>query len=162
MPLTAALLTEAILEDMYVDDLVSGSNAIEEDEVIKQKSIELFRKGRFNLHKWHSNIASLQSSNTKSESEFTYAKEKFKNIADLAKIIGVPWDKNRDNLSIVVPELNEKLITKRHVLSYIASIYDPLGLISANHIIGKVIYHELCDKKLPWDTEIPQMLKKNF
>ena len=71
-------------------------------------------------------------------------------------------DKNRDNLSIVVPEFNEKLITKRNVLSYIASIYDPLGLISASHIIGKVIYRELCDKKLPWDTEIPQILKKKF
>ena len=151
-------LIEAISEDMYVDDLVSGSNTVEEVEVIKQKSIELFGKSGFNLHKWHSNIPSLQSSNTKSESELTYAKEKLKGT----KILGVPWDKNRDNLSIVVPEFNEKLITKRNVLSYIASIYDPLGLISASHIIGKVIYRELCDKKLPWDTEIPQILKKKF
>ena len=65
-------------------------------------------------------------------------------------------------MSIVVHEFNKKLITKRNVLSYIASIYDPLGLISASHIIGKVIYRELCDKKLPWDTEIPQILKKKF
>ena len=150
------------MEDIYVDDFVSGSNTIEEDEVIKQKSIDLFRKGGFNLHKWHSNIASLQSSNTKSESELTYAKEKFKNTADLTKILGVPWDKNRDNWSIVVPEFNEKLIIKRNVFSYIASIYDPLGLISASHIIGKVIYRELCGKKLPWDTEILQILKKKF
>ena len=35
-------LIEAISEDMYVDDLVSGSNTIEEVEVIKQKFIELF------------------------------------------------------------------------------------------------------------------------
>ena len=150
------------MEDIYVDDLVSGSNTIEEDEVIKQKSIDLFRKGGFNLHKWHSNIASLQSSNTKSKSELTYAKEIFKNTVDLTKILGVPWDKNRDNWSIFVPEFNEKLIIKRNVLSYIASIYDPLGLISASHIIGKVIYRELCGKKLPWDTEIPQILKKKF
>ena len=38
----------------------------------------------------------------------------------------------------------------------------PLGLISASHIIGKVIYSELCDKKLPWNTEIPQILKKKL
>ena len=36
---------------MYVDDLVLGSNAVEEIEVIKQKSIELFWKGGYNLHK---------------------------------------------------------------------------------------------------------------
>ena len=93
---------------MYVDDLVSGSNTIEEVEIIKQKSIELFRKGRFNLRKWHSNILSLQSSNAKSESGLTYAKEKIKNTADLTEIIGVPWDKNRDNLPVVIPEFNEK------------------------------------------------------
>ena len=93
---------------MYVDDLVSGSNTIEEVEVINQKFIELFRKSGFNLRKWHSNILSLQSSNAKSESGLNYAKEKIKNTADLTKIIGVPWDKNRDNLSVVIPEFNEK------------------------------------------------------
>ena len=41
---------------MYVDDLVSGSNTKEEAEVIKQKFIEFFRKGGFNLHKWHSSM----------------------------------------------------------------------------------------------------------
>ena len=87
-------------------------------------------------------------------------REKFKNTADLTKILGVPWDKNRNNLSIALPQFNEKLITKRNVLSYIAYIYDPLGLISASHIIGKVIYCELCNKKLPWDRGIPQILKK--
>ena len=35
-------------------------------------------------------------------------------------------------------------------------------MISASHIIGKVIYRELCDKELHWDTIILQILKKNF
>ena len=66
------------------------------------------------MHKWHSNTPSLQSFNKKSESELTYAHGKFKNRADLTKISGVPWNKIRDNLSIVVvPEVNENLITKR-------------------------------------------------
>ena len=68
---------------MYVDDLVSGSNTIENVEIIKQKFTELFQKVGFNLHKWHSNIPSLQSSSTKYESELI-PKEKrsrsYKNI----------------------------------------------------------------------------------
>ena len=73
-------LIGAISDDMYIDDLVSGSNTIEEVEVIKQKSIELFRKGGFNMHKWHLNppIQSLK---------LTYAKEKLKNTADLTKTL---------------------------------------------------------------------------
>ena len=48
------------------------------------------------------------------------------------------------------------------MLSYIASIYDPLGIISASQIIGKLIYLELCDVKIPWDEEIPGILKTKF
>ena len=82
--------------------------------------------------------------------------------ADVTKILGVPCDKNRDNLTVVLPEFNEKLITKRNVLSYITYIYDPLGLISSDCIIGNVIYHELREKKLPWDTEISKILTENI
>ena len=49
-------------------------------------------------------------------------------------------------------------MTERNVLSYIASIFVPLGLISTSHIIGKISYHELCQKKPSWDTEILQTL----
>ena len=139
---------------MYIDDLVLGSNTIEEVGVIKQKSIELFRKSKFNLHNWNSNIPLLQSSNTKAESEFSYVKEKLKNTAEGIKILGVPSKKNCDNLSVVLIEFNEKLMTKKNVLSYIASTFVLLGLISTSHIIGKVSYRQLCQRKLPWDTEI--------
>ena len=54
------------------------------------------------------------------------------------------------------------MITKRNVLSYITYIYDPLGLISSDCIIGNVIYHELREKKLPWDTEISKILTENI
>ena len=78
---------------MYTDDLVSGSNTIEEVEVIKQKSIDLFRKSKSNLHNWHSNIPLLQSSSTKYESDVSYAKEKLNFTVELIKILGVPWKK---------------------------------------------------------------------
>ena len=67
-------------------------------------------------------------------------KEKFKNTADLKKILRVPYNKNLDNLFAVVHEPNEKLITNTNVLSYITSIYDSLGLISSSHIIAQSIY----------------------
>ena len=71
---------------MYVDDLVPGSNTIEELEVIKQKSTELSRKAGSNLHKWHSNIPSLQSSNTKSlKVNFLVPKKNFKTQPVLQK-----------------------------------------------------------------------------
>ena len=37
-----------------------------------------------------------------------------------------------------------------------------MGLISASHVFGKLIYRELCDLKGPWDEEIPVILKCKF
>ena len=62
-----------IIEDaMYVDDLVTGGNNLEEVKEIKQSSVQLLKKGSFNLHKWNSNVPELESENS-NQSELTYA-----------------------------------------------------------------------------------------
>ena len=53
---------------------------------------------------------------------------------------------------------SERKIKTGNVLSYIASIYDFVELILASHIIAKLTYRELCDLKIPWDEEIPDIL----
>ena len=68
---------ENISGDMYIDDLASGGNTVEEVEILKQKCKELFEKGGFNLHKWHSNKPSLENTKTTISSELTYAKQMF-------------------------------------------------------------------------------------
>ena len=62
-----------IIKNMYVDDLVIGDN-LKEVKEIKQKSVQLFKKGGFYLHKWNSNVPELESENS-NESELTYAKQ---------------------------------------------------------------------------------------
>ena len=54
-------LIKIIENDKCVDDLVTGSNNLEEVKEIKQ----LFEKGGFNLHKWNSNVPELESQNSK-------------------------------------------------------------------------------------------------
>ena len=46
--------------------------------------------------------------------------------------------------------------------SYIACICDPLGLISAFHIIWKLITVSWVILKIPWDEEIPDILQSEF
>ena len=38
---------EVIENDMYLDDLVTGGESLDEVKIIKEKSIELFKKGGF-------------------------------------------------------------------------------------------------------------------
>ena len=60
--------------DMYVDDLTYGGNKVGEVESLKQKCEELFKKGGFHLHKWHSNIPSLENTETTTSKELTLSK----------------------------------------------------------------------------------------
>ena len=83
---------------MYVDDLVSRGTNLVEVENLKQKSIKLFSKGGFNLHKWPSNILSLE--NDDANSEQTNAKQLFCNNSGYTKILGLGWNKVTDKIDI--------------------------------------------------------------
>ena len=148
-------------DDMYVDDLTSGGNTVGKVEILKQKCEELFKKGSFNLHKWYSNIQSLENTKTTTSTGLTYAKQMFQTSSNETKILGVPWNKLNDKLLISVPKFQQR-VTKRNILNYVASIYNPLGVISSCYVLWKVIYGELCDEKTSWDAEAPEYLKNKF
>ena len=72
-------IIEVIEKNMYVDDLVmggegwgGGGRGEVELKIITEKSIELFKKGRFNLHKWNFNVPSLESQSVEGKQELTY------------------------------------------------------------------------------------------
>ena len=66
-----AKIIEVIENDMYVDDLVTGGESLNEVKIIK----ELFKKGGFSLHKWNSNVPSLERKSAEGKQELTYAKQ---------------------------------------------------------------------------------------
>ena len=77
------------------------------------------------------------------------------------KLLGVPWDREQDTISIVLKsDPNET--TKRAVLSHLARIYDPLGLASPITLVGKQLYREICDCKISWDTQLLGPLLKHL
>ena len=55
---------------------------------------------------------------------------------------------------VIISTYQQKAIAKQNIVSYVALIYDPLGFTLRSHVIGKAIYRELCDEKVPWDAEV--------
>ena len=129
-------------------------------KTIKEKSIELFKKGGFNLHKWNSNVASLESKSVEGKQELTYAKHILSQDSNEIKILGLCWHKKKDKISVLKPITKEKQPSKRNILSESASAYDPIGLISPTHLIGKILYREVCELKIPWDEAVPSSIKQ--
>ncbi|XP_068229595.1 uncharacterized protein [Palaemon carinicauda] len=85
---------------------------------------------------------------SRSTSEFINGAESLK-----TKALGVQWDLATDELGVRA-ELVSVPRTKRDLLSAIASIYDPVGILAPVLIEGSVIMQDLCRLKIAWDMEL--------
>ena len=56
----------------------------------------------------------------------------------------------------------EKVATRRTILSTVASIYDPLGFLAPVILKAKELLQELCRRKLGWDEPIPEDLRPRW
>ena len=73
-------------------------------------------------------------------------------------MLGLPWNKTDDQIAVQFQKSDFSTPTKREVLSNIAKIYDPLGVVSPMSLVGKMLYREICDRKIPWDKQLPSDL----
>ena len=162
-----------LLHSFYVDDLVSGCENSEKALDLYEKAKERMLEGGFKLRKWKTNDEELLKEIQKRESEekqgkssqedISYAKEPLgptKDLGGKTKVLGIAWDSLKDelefNLSKMVSESNKERPTKRGILSTLASLFDPLGLISPIGVTAKVLFQEWCKDKLGWDDPIPE------
>ncbi len=149
------------LEDgTYVDDINITGDTVEETREIKENAVKILGEGEFQLHKWHSNAAELES-DVNEDGETTYAKESLGTTPSETKLLGLSWNKLDDTLSVTFPP-HENEVTKRVVLRTMARIYDPLGLAAPILLTAKVIFRDICDFKLRWDADLPEQLKRRW
>ena len=148
-------------KSLYVDDLVSGKPTVQQAKVLKDGAIEIFNDATMTLHKWHPNEREFEDIVIDSE-EKTFAKEQLGTPSEGdASILGLAWSKDKNELKVVVPE-SEVLSTTRGILSKLAQIFDPLGLLSPRTLQRKIIYREVCQKKVPWEAPLSSQQKNHW
>lgn len=149
--------------DVFVDDLLSG-DATEEGAIHLQKQLtDIFLSGGFPLHKWCSN-SELVLNNIPDNQKVYHSSVNIK-IDNSVKALGITWEPNSDNfkLSIVFDNvINSNNLTKRKVLSTIASIFDPLGWLAPIVIVFKIFMQKLWLTGLGWDDELNSDLTKEW
>ena len=155
---------QALLEDTYVDDIQGGGNEVADAVTFKEESIKILSEGGFSLHKWHSNVAGLNSSEKPGEEE-TYAKALVGHKENSeTKVLGTLWNKTKDTLAVDFKTCLKvsKPLTKRKIISAIKSVYDVLGWSAPVTITAKLIFSEVCLLKLHWDEEVPNEVRRKW
>ena len=77
----------------------------------------------------------------------------------MRKALGIRWNALSDELVYSVqPVDHARKITKRSIVSVIARIFDPLGLLGSVVMALKFIIQECWKLKIGWDETVPQAL----
>ncbi|XP_059221526.1 uncharacterized protein LOC131996094 [Stomoxys calcitrans] len=149
-----------VRRDFYVDDMISGGNSVEEALAIRQQVSALLKRGNFLIRKWCSNEPAVLEGVPVSDCEQFL---KFHDGTDITKTLGLIWDPKSDNFIFSFNPINDwKVVTKRTILSSIARLYDPLGLIGPVITKAKIFMQHLWKQNLDWDESLPQMLHSSW
>ena len=97
---------DALLNNTYVDDVQSGGDHSDQLIKFKEEATKIMKESGFHLHKWHSNLSELEECQrtddnaVSSQASMTYAKLEVGTGPKETKILGVPWEKTKDKLSV--------------------------------------------------------------
>lgn len=136
-----------MLNDFYVDDLVTGVNTIQELIIIRDQINVIANKAGFYLRKWFSNHVSILEGLSEQSSDNMLQFDKNADITTL----GLQWNPNNDVFSIDSSSSASKGISKQTILLDIAHIFNLRGLLGPVIIIAKILIQKLWQLKIDWD-----------
>ncbi|XP_068756894.1 uncharacterized protein [Montipora capricornis] len=154
---------EEILQNMYVDDCLTGADTVDSTLKLQQEMSEIMMTAAFNLTKWASNSELVMDAidpAKRASSPFVEF-----NSSDPLKALGVSWDLNSDHFRFLAPSgiiSSHDPMSKRSLLSLASKMFDPLGLISPFTVRAKILFQELWLKGLQWDDPLDSDTKAKW
>ena len=139
-------LSKKLKDDIYVDNIITGTNSLDEAILLYRGAKSMFNDASMNLRERISNDRQLNQ----------IIKKEDLAICDSVKVLGHTWNIGTDSISLkrvnIMSESNQ--VTKRNVLKEISSLFDPLGLFSLILLKGKLLLQTMWSKRLDWDDAI--------
>jgi len=140
--------SEIISNEMYVDDLLTGADCIEDLKLKVDKNTGILSCAGLELAKW--NFSKLDDN---------IKEHRFKlDSKDITKTLGMSWRPQVDEFSFQFDLPKTNAMSKRNILSIIARLYDILGLLGPVVTRCKIFVQELWMSHLDWDEILPQQL----
>ncbi|XP_063989949.1 uncharacterized protein LOC135169143 [Diachasmimorpha longicaudata] len=148
---TYPIASRILQEDMYVDDLLTGFNYVEDAQLAQVEITQLLLKGGLNIRQWASNDAAVLREVPPEHINQHLQLDSDKTI----KTLGISWNSEVDAIQYKTKPITlTNTITKRNISSTVPSIFDPLGLLGPVILKAKNIIQQLWSAKVDWDESI--------
>lgn len=146
------LASSVIKRDFYVDDVLTGSDYFEEARQLKHELSDLLSQGGFKLRKWLSNHKDLLGDANETNKDHLFQLD----MSETIKTLGLHWNANEDVILYQINIDTSGKLTKRILLSQIARLFDPLGLLGPIIAKAKMIMQDIWQLKISWDERLPE------
>lgn len=154
------LAASHVLNNFYVDDYLGGADTVEDTIKLMRDIDTLLKRGGFVLRKW-------KTSNKRVIKDFGAIDGIEVDIKlqddDQSSVLGLKWNVTLDAFCFIVnAEKFNRHTTKRIMLSEVARLFDPIGLLSPVTIVGKIIIQRLWQLQCAWDEQVPTHLQQQW
>ena len=143
-----------IQRGFYVDDGLASVASTAEAIKLVEESRALCKTGNLHLHKFVSNNKKVLAAIPQQERAQAKDQDMALGEPHIERALGVQWCVEADEFQFRV-QVKDNPLTRRGVLSTVASVYDPLGFVAPFILIGKQILQKLCKEKVNWDDDLP-------
>ena len=154
------LLKQVVLRSMYVDDCLLSVSSKEDASLVINDLPVLLRTGGFELTKFVVNDPDLLRDipvmhRAKEVHEFS--------SKSVGKALGVKWKIQEDAFVYsIASSTGDRPLTRRLILKFVSSLFDPIGLISPWLLHGRLLFQMATRLKVSWDEQVPEDLAKDW
>ncbi|KAL1448580.1 hypothetical protein WDU94_012305, partial [Cyamophila willieti] len=149
---------KVLMNCCYVDDIVCSVPSVNAAKQLRQDLVEVLQSGGFDLKKFSSSSPEVLSDVPVEDQEPTL----LLHDASAIKILGLHWDPKTDAFCYTINIKSPDFVTKRTLLSNIASIFDINGYLAHLVIFLKIIIQKVWITKGEWDAPLPSNLLKDW
>lgn len=151
---------EILKSDIYVDDLITGANTLNDALMLRNELIDILDSVGFKLRKWSANHPQLLDKIV--DTNFQTMDREFTTGETVVSILGLYYQPSRDVFKFRISIPATTAATKRSLLSESSRIFDPLGWLSPVMIPIKIMFQHLWLEKLDWDDELPDSCRNKW
>jgi hypothetical protein len=153
---------KTLANHFYVDDCLRSVAGVEACKELVEKLRTTCSKGGFHLTKFQSTSKEVLQSLPKSErAKEVQELDLVFNELPMSRALGVLWEVHTDQFRFSV-QLTSQPTTRREILAFTASLYDPLGFVAPVVLTAKQVLQQLCNEKIGWDNPLPADLRAGW
>ncbi|XP_067332746.1 uncharacterized protein [Channa argus] len=151
-----------IKRNFYVDDGLISVSTHEEAIQLVNEARKLCNTGKLRIHKFISNHLEVLAAIPKEDcAETVRNQDLMLGESQIERALGVSWCVASDQFQFRVI-VSERPLSRRGVLSTVASIFDPLGFVAPFILVGKQILQQMCQDKIGWDEPLSEDLQPRW